>query len=717
MKRLKARRGVCRASVLLLALSAGSVRAEEVSSLFDLSLESLMELQVSVASPFESNVATTAASVSVLRPADWERRGARTVEEALEQIPSVATYASLNSARMVAVRGYANEISVRGLATQLDGVPLNNYSYATSAYDLPFLSPALLGGIEMIRGPGSTLYGTDAFHGVLALTTGPDTGPGGLARLAAGSYGDGVAAVNGFHAAGGATLRGGAALTRHGDRSLDYTYHDPASGQPATGERRDAENDHAAYLHADFGDREEKGGLLKINLFADDYQSSRFPGVGRQFYPPLQQKMALQSLSLAADRDTGDQKSSFGMLGLSWQRRLGESLALELDAWHWQAEQTWHFDFTAYPTSFMTTGGTVQACRTSLTQANVLPTFCPHDIYQGTRDQRTGVKVMLTEEDRRAMTVWAVGVGKDWQRVDDAFVQRIGVGGQPYVDIHTPFSGTGRQINYLFVHARSALGERLSAVYGARVDQYSDAGTATSPRLGLVWQGGIHWAGKLLYNEAFRAPSAAERYGSGPGSQQMANLDIQPETIRTLEWIWQYYRTGQDTELTLYRSRWEDGIVLNPVTQTVSQYQNTGVNQAWGVELSHSRHWRDWNFGGNVSYTRSRNNNTGLEYAAFPRYLLNLTAGRDWERWQCQLVQRIQLDRTMTDSLANLPVQDAPDYWRTDLHLERRFDRHRVWLDIRNLFDRQNIVPSLYNAEGGIPDEGLSARLGSEWQW
>ena len=92
-----------------LALSAPAASGHE--SVFDLSLESLMELQVSVASPFESNIASTAASISVLRPIDWERRAVRSVEEALEQIPSVAVYSSLNSARMVAVRGYANERS------------------------------------------------------------------------------------------------------------------------------------------------------------------------------------------------------------------------------------------------------------------------------------------------------------------------------------------------------------------------------------------------------------------------------------------------------------------------------------------------------------------------------------------------------------------------------------------------------------------------------
>ncbi|HEX5362516.1 MAG TPA: TonB-dependent receptor [Fluviicoccus sp.] len=715
-RRLLDRTG-CRMGVAAMCwLLSPSAGAEETSSLFDLSLESLMELQVSVASPFESNVAGTAASVSVLRPSDWERRGARSVEEALEQIPSVAVYASLNSARMVAVRGYANEISVRGLATQLDGVPLNNFSYATSAYDLPFLSPTLLGGIEMIRGPGSTLYGSDAFHGVLSMTTGPLTGPGEAVQLQAGSYGDAVATVNAAGESG--RFQAGAALTRHGDRSLHYDYHDPANGLPGHGERQNHEEDRAAYLHAGFGDRESPGGRLRINLFADDYQSRGFPGVGTQFYPPLARKMVLQSLSLAADRDTASQDSSFAMLGMSWQRLLGETLALEVDAWHWRAEQTWHFDFTAYPLAFPTKDSGVLPCRTALSEPNALPTFCPHDIYQGTRDHRTGVKVMLTEESRRAATVWAVGAGRDWMAVDDAFVRRTGPGGQAYVDITTPFADAGRRIDYLFLHARSLLGERLSAVYGARVDTYSDVGTATSPRLGLVWQGGINWSGKLLYNEAFRAPSAAERYGSGPGSQQMANLDIRPETIKTLELIWQHYRTGRDTEFTLFRSRWVDGIVLNPVTQTVSQYQNTGVNDAWGAEFGHSRLWRDWRLSGNLSHTRSRNSTTGVEYAAFPRYIANFSAGREWgDGWQFQLTQRVLLERTETDSLASLPVREAPGYWRTDLHLERRREAWRAWLDIRNLFDRDNITPSLYNAEGGIPDEGISVRVGGERRW
>lgn len=688
------------------------------ASVFDLSLESLMELEVSVASPFESNVATTAASVSILRPADWERRGARSLAEALEQIPSVATYASLNSAPMVAVRGYANEISVRGMALQLDGVPLNNFSYSTSAYDLPFLSPDLLGGLEMIRGPGSTLYGSDAFHGVLALSTRRPGVESGRQRLQAGSAGDVVYSAHAGRVLEAGELQGGLALTRHGDRELAYGYRDYRSGAPARGERAYRLEDAAGYLHWTHGQAGDPGGAWRLNLFADEYHSDDFPGTGVQFYPPLRARMALQSLNLAADRDTGDQDSAFRMAGLAYEKRLSPELLLTLNGWRWNARQTWIFDFSAYPHTFPATDGTVPPCRTSQTQANALPVFCPHAVHQGTEEHRTGVKLTLTRDDRRARTQWVLGAGRDRLEVDRAFVRRKGVDGQMYLDIETPFSDVERRIDYAAFQARTLVSDTLSAVYGLRADQYSDVGTAVSPRLGLIYLGGVHWAAKLLYNEAFRAPSAAERFGSGPGSQQMANPDIRPETIRTVELIWQHFRTGQDTEVMIYGSRWLDGIVLNPVTQTVGQYQNTGINEAWGVELGHARRWGFWQFSGNLSHTRSQNLNADKEYSAFPGVIVNLGGGREWAGGQqAWLNLRGLLDQTATDSLAALPVSAAPDYWRLDLHLEHRQPRWRAWLDIRNLLDRDNIVPALYNAEGGHPDEGLSARVGGEWSW
>lgn len=99
----------------------GGVQAAD-ADLFDLPLESLLEVKVNVASPHETSVQDSAASVAVLTPESWDRRSAHTLAEALEQVPAVSVYSSLGGAHMIAVRGYATELSARGIATLLDGV-------------------------------------------------------------------------------------------------------------------------------------------------------------------------------------------------------------------------------------------------------------------------------------------------------------------------------------------------------------------------------------------------------------------------------------------------------------------------------------------------------------------------------------------------------------------------------------------------------------------
>jgi outer membrane cobalamin receptor len=158
--------------------------------------------------------------------------------------------------------------------------------------------------------------------------------------------------------------------------------------------------------------------------------------------------------------------------------------------------------------------------------------------------------------------------------------------------------------------------------------------------------------------------------------------------------------------------------VLTPVTNVLNQYLNTGENHASGVELTHSYHWQDWQFQGSGSYVLSKNRQNQTYYTTFPRYSINLGLGKkfasDWSVW---LNQRMLLMQTTTDKLAAEPIVDAPDYYRTDMHVERQRQLWRYWLDVRNIFNRNNIIPALYNADGGIPDEKISALVGVERRW
>lgn len=710
-------------ALLLIAVQARAISQEE---LFDLPLESLLDLPVSIASPFQENVADAASSVAVLQPEDWQRRAARSVEEALEQVPGTVSYYSLGGARMTAVRGYATELSSRGVAMLLDGVPLNNFSYGTAIYDAPFHPLPLLNRIEMIRGPGSTLYGSDAFHGVIALHT-PGAGtPQPLQHVAAAGTDDlGEFALAGSGRHGRWRNNAGVAWTHHGNQQREYDYTEPFTGNMASGTRDDHVHNGAGFVHLETGNAREADGLWRLSFYGDTYESRGFPGIGRQFYQPLQANFQLQSLNLGRDRDRIGQDSTFWLAHLEHVRPVGETYELNVSAYEWRGEQTWILDLSRYPLTLTTTGNTVLPCRTSPAQTGVSPLYCPHTLYQGTADRRHGMDLLLRAARGPGNTEWAVGVGRDLLTVLDAPLQRTGLLGEAYVNETSPFAGANRHIDHAQFHARSHyMDDRLNLSYGLRWDDYSDGRSATSPRLGVIWKFTPAWSGKALYGHAFRAPTAAESAGGGAGSFQLPNPDIKPETIDTGELVAQYQAAGHNSTITAFYSRWEDGIVLNPLGPSQNQYQNTGASHAYGVELGHQRQRGSWRMEANTTWTYSVNDHAPLasggygsqEYSAFPAWLLNLGVGRSfaggWELW---LNERAMFDYAESDAIAGRSAPRAPDYWRTDLHLQKQTARSRIWLDLRNLFDRDNIVPALYNAEGGLPDEGFSLRLGIQW--
>lgn len=707
---------------LLLGLLCSSAGAQAITTdaLFEMPLESLMQLRVSVASPYQETVTDVASSVAVLEPSDWQRRGARSVEEALEQVPGVVSFHALGGARATAVRGFATNLSVRDIATRLDGVPLNNLSYATAVYDTPFFPLALLGRIEMIRGPASTLYGSDAIHGVIALDTYYPDDQVNQAQFALGTQDDGVLAWLGSHSpAQGLRASAGLAATHHGDRDLTYSYSDPITGAPARGVRDHHEHDAAGFLHLEVGSPEEGRGLWRLSLYGDDYQGRDFPGVGTQIYQGLQGYFQLANLNLDQDRDVSDQESDFWLAQLKHLQRLPAELELELQAYQWQSEQTWNFDLRRAPLTLTATDGTVVPCRTDTSQIGVLPLFCPHQAIQGTAERRRGLQALLRQTEPRGNHQWAVGLGQDWLQVRKAFLRRVADDGQVYMDIHNPFEGADRKIAYLFFHARSDWWqEQLALVYGLRLDDYSDVGTTTSPRLGLIYSPSGDWTGKLLYGRAFRAPTAAERFGAGTGSAQRPNPGIQPESKDTLELVAQHQALSHSSEVVWFYGRWVDGILFQPVDL---QYQNVGKNRSYGLELSHRHQFGAWRLEGNATYVYSANENppsssghTRLEYSAFPRYTLNLGLGRGFGPWEVWLNERAMLHRSESDTIADQPTHAAPDYYRTDLHFGWQRPGYRCGLDVRNLFDKRHNTAALYNAEGGLPDERRSLRLSLE---
>ena len=128
-----------------------------------------------------------ASSVTVITAADLERQQYRTLPDALSAVPGLNVVQSGGPGGLTSVfiRG-TNSNHVKVL---IDGVDASDPSSTNNAFDFAHLLTGDVAQIEVLRGPQSGLYGSDAIGGVISITTKKGQGPAKVtASVEAGSF-------------------------------------------------------------------------------------------------------------------------------------------------------------------------------------------------------------------------------------------------------------------------------------------------------------------------------------------------------------------------------------------------------------------------------------------------------------------------------------------------------------------------------------------------
>lgn len=142
--------------------------ANEPESLFDMTLDELIEVTVSVASSKPESVLDTPAIVSRYNRADMEKMGISNLKEMFNFIPGVIVQDSLIGWSSVQIRGIDEAFNQKVLFL-LDGIPYHQPSHSMIPMEgVPWES---ISHVEVIRGPGAVFYGTQASAGVLNVIT------------------------------------------------------------------------------------------------------------------------------------------------------------------------------------------------------------------------------------------------------------------------------------------------------------------------------------------------------------------------------------------------------------------------------------------------------------------------------------------------------------------------------------------------------------------
>jgi iron complex outermembrane receptor protein len=652
----------------LVLVTAVSVAEQHIDREDELMLLYGDEESVSIATGSSKPIRLAPSVATVITASDIEASGATFLDEALEMVPGL--HVSTSSNRLNSI------FSIRGIHTSqnpqvlllLDGVPMTELFTGGRAPTLR-LPVAGISRVEVIRGPGSAVYGADAFAGVINIIPKSAREIGGTrVGIRTGSFDSRDAWLQYGGTPGGWDVA----------FNLEYNRSD--------GDRdRRVDSDMQTTLDTDFG----TSASLAPGSLDTDYEILNTRLYGKQDVNQYLADAQYGNAEFLEDWDLG--------VRLTYQY-------LDEDA-----------DFKLFPPGAKLPIG-------SDGNVNFINPAGIVDFPDGLIGKPGGTETQYSAESiakysglERHSIRFAAGYkyqqGRPEEKknfgpgVIDGTVSPIDgtltdVTNTPYIFIEDE----ERKIWFVSVQDEWAFASDWELTAGVRFDHYSDFGSTVNPRLALVWATLRNLTTKFMYGRAFRAPSFAEEFSIN-NPVILGNPDLDPETIDTLELAFDYRPTfNLQTGLNLFYYEIDDIIELvpDPLPATTNTAQNARDQKGHGFELE--ANWQPFDklrLGGNYAWQNSEDKDTGDRIADAPGQTIYLDARwrflPDWS-FDTQLVDVSDRKRAAGDTRS-----DIDDYTLINVTLRRKriAKRWQLAASVRNLFDKDAREPST----GAIADD------------
>lgn len=247
---------------------AGTLRAQEAQTTPDelkkLSLEQLMDMEVTTASKRSEKLGEVASAVQVITREDIIRSGATSIPEALRLVQNLQIAQFNSFGWLVSARGFNNVFSNK-LLVMIDGRTVYNPLFAGVYWDVQSVLIEDIDRIEVISGPGGTLWGANAVNGIINIITKSASDTQGLyASAAGGSY------LNGF----GAVRYGGKIGDRVSYRVFAQHFDRDHTGLPDGANNRDKWKYSQAGMQMDWSDGDNDDVSFQANFYLGEERTN-----------------------------------------------------------------------------------------------------------------------------------------------------------------------------------------------------------------------------------------------------------------------------------------------------------------------------------------------------------------------------------------------------------------------------------------------------------
>ncbi len=657
--------------------------SEDYSDEIDSSLEDFYgdEDFVSIATGTKQLISKDPSTASVITESAIKRMGAVNIDEVLESVAGLhVSYRPGTNLPIYTFRGIYSSFNAQVLML-INGVPITNIFTGNRNQFWGGMTLEAVARIEVIRGPGSALFGADASAGVInIITKSSETSSGSHVGYRTGSFSTQDYWFNHTWTAG--ELGGFISYERH----------------ETDGFEQFIEADAQTFLDSVFGT-----------------DASLAPGLAR--HPRKNDEFRLRLDYNQLIFNMGYQKRRVDV-GLG----VGESLGPGTDA----SSERWNADINYTSTKLFDNweiSTKFSYFNTSQEMDTNLIIFPPgSDIGLGgpfpdgvignpevfEKHYRTGINAKYTARKDHNVTI---GIGydiSDLYKVQESKNFAFGPDGEylppgsPVVDVtDTPFvflSEGDRKNAYLFVQDIWQVAKDWELTTGVRFDDYSDFGSTVNPRLALVWTTSLNLTTKFLYGSAFRAPSFSEMRNINNPSN-LGNSDLAPETIDTYELAFNYHaHTNLKYGVSFFTYDWQDIVRFSPDEGTTTRTaQNIGEQQAYGFEVEFE--WAPVTslaLSGNYSWLHGEDGNK-LETSYVPEQQLYLQAYYELnDELNFGIKSNWVMDRVRAADDLRTPIDD---YNLTDLSFTWQPESlgFSMSLLVKNIFDSDAREPTINN--------------------
>jgi len=266
-----------------------------------------------------------------------------------------------------------------------------------------------------------------------------------------------------------------------------------------------------------------------------------------------------------------------------------------------------------------------------------------------------------------------------------------------------------------FVQQAVKFSPRLTAYIGARFDDSKLYRPFASPRVALIYNHSPRTTYKLLYGRAFRNPNAFEAFYEAD-TFNIPNPDLGPEKISTLEGTVEHRIAKRvDAVATIYRY-WLHGLIEGtPLENDTVQFNNGSHINAWGAEFGLRGRPVEWmQLYASMSTQRMADGGSGLAQINSPARLakFRLSTPLFSRKFRISTAMRYLASRA---TLGGGRVDPAylTDLTISSFGLHPSFD---VVLGVRNLFDRDYFDPvGLKHVSDRLPRPGRTAFVKLIW--